>query len=125
MEGKMLARVGAVVFVAVAITATVIELTRKEDAPVAMAIQPRPAIDPMRALLRQCRDMGEPALRNPVCLRVWAQNRDRFLGQHPTSGPSSSTPPAETTPAEDLLRKEGAPAANAPVQLGPAQTEAR
>jgi conjugative transfer region protein TrbK len=33
MDGKMLARLGAIVFVAVAITATAIEMTRKEDAP--------------------------------------------------------------------------------------------
>lgn len=33
MDGKMLARLGAIVFVAIAITATVIELNRKEDAP--------------------------------------------------------------------------------------------
>jgi conjugative transfer region protein TrbK len=30
MDGKMLARIGAVVFVAIAITATAIEMTRKE-----------------------------------------------------------------------------------------------
>ena len=33
MDGKMLARLGAVVFVAVAVTATAIEMTRKEEAP--------------------------------------------------------------------------------------------
>ena len=33
MDGKMLARVGAVVFVAVAVTATAIEMTRKEEPP--------------------------------------------------------------------------------------------
>ena len=33
MDGKLLARLGAVVFVAVAITATAIEMTRKEEEP--------------------------------------------------------------------------------------------
>ena len=38
MDGKMLARLGAIIFVAIAITATVIEMTR-EDEPA----QPHPA----------------------------------------------------------------------------------
>ena len=33
MDGKMLARLGAVAFVAVAVTATAIEMTRKEEEP--------------------------------------------------------------------------------------------
>jgi hypothetical protein len=33
MDGKMLARIGAITFVAVALTVTAIELTRKDDAP--------------------------------------------------------------------------------------------
>ena len=33
MDSKMLARLGAVVFVAVAITAAVVEMTRKDEAP--------------------------------------------------------------------------------------------
>ncbi len=49
MDGNMLARLGAIIFVAIAITATVIEMTR-EDEPA----QPRPApalqapADPLR-----------------------------------------------------------------------------
>ena len=31
MEGKTLARIGAIVFVAVAITVTVVEMTRKDE----------------------------------------------------------------------------------------------
>lgn len=34
MDGKLLARLGAIVFVAVAITATAIEMTRKDEEPV-------------------------------------------------------------------------------------------
>lgn len=120
MDGKMLARLGAVVFVAVAITATVIELTRKEEAPVAVVTLPKPAIDPRRAELRRCRDMGEAAMRDPVCLRAWAENRDHFLGQNT---PSSSAPTPETeapsipagpAAAEDPVRKESVPADDAP-----------
>ena len=49
MDGKMLARLGAVVFVAVAITATAIEMTRKETPPeMGHARVIEPAHDPLR-----------------------------------------------------------------------------
>ena len=83
MDGKMLARIGAVVFVGVAITATAIEMTRKPDEPEVRIL--RPDLDaqtaPSRPILRRCRDMGEAATRDPACLKAWAQNRDRFLKQ--------------------------------------------
>ena len=47
MDSKMLARLGAVVFVAVAITAAVVEMTRKDEAPAgAPARIVEPARDP-------------------------------------------------------------------------------
>lgn len=85
MEGKHLARIGAIVFVAFAITATVIEMTR-EDEPVRWAPEPAlaPTVDPLRAEQRRCQQMGEAAARNPECLTVWAETRDRFLGRSPS-----------------------------------------
>ena len=41
MDGKTLARVGAIIFVSVAITATAIEMTRKEERP---AVRPTPVL---------------------------------------------------------------------------------
>lgn len=82
MDGKTLARIGAVAFVAVAITATVIELTRNDEVPEIRAVT-RPHIgDPgsPRATLRHCRDMGEAAGHDATCLKAWVENRDRFLG---------------------------------------------
>lgn len=82
MDGKTLARIGAVAFVALAITASVIELTRKEEATEIRTVS-RPHVgDPgsLRATLRHCRDMGEAAGRDASCLKAWAENRDRFLG---------------------------------------------
>ncbi|PIO99469.1 putative entry exclusion protein TrbK-alt [Pleomorphomonas carboxyditropha] len=82
MDGKTLAQLGAIVFVAVAITATAIEMTRKEEAPA-----PRPALvvtpsrDPLREDQRRCQQMGEAAAGDADCLRVWAETRDRFLGR--------------------------------------------
>lgn len=85
MESKNLARIGAIIFVAFAITATVIEMTR-EGEPVRQAPAPAlaPSVDPLRAQQRHCQQMGEAAARDPECLRVWAETRDRFLGRTPS-----------------------------------------
>ncbi|UXT20440.1 putative entry exclusion protein TrbK-alt [Agrobacterium tumefaciens] len=84
MDGKMLARLGAVVFVAVAISAAVIEFTRKKDAPVLSPVRLRPIeTDPLREAQRQCQQLGEKADKDTECLRVWAETRNRFLGRTP------------------------------------------
>jgi conjugative transfer region protein TrbK len=84
MDSKMLVRLGAVIFVAIAITATVIELTRQEDtARVRTAPQLQPSADPLKAMLRRCQGLGEAATRDADCLSAWAESRDRFLGRTP------------------------------------------
>ena len=81
MDSKTLARVGAIIFVSVAITATAIEMTRKEERPEA---RPTPVLeeapDPLREGQRRCQQMWEAAARDSECLRIWAETRDRFLG---------------------------------------------
>ena len=82
MDGKMLARLGAVVFIAIAVTATAIDMARKDEpsAPLpASALQPPP--DPLRASLRRCQQLGEAAASDADCLAAWAESRDRFLGR--------------------------------------------
>jgi len=82
MDGKILARLGAIIFVALAITATVIDMTRKEEAaPMDTSVPPAvaPAADPLRAELTRCQLLGEAAEHDPACLRAWAENRRRFL----------------------------------------------
>ena len=82
MDGKMLARLAAVVFVAIAITATAIEMARKDEPSAprpASALQP--SADPLRVTLRQCQQLGEAAASDADCLAAWAQSRDRFLGR--------------------------------------------
>lgn len=89
MDGKMLARLGAIIFVAVAITATAIEMTRKEEvpaAPTARQLQPS-TFEPLRAGQRRCQQLGEAAPRDSECLRVWAESRDRFLGTPSPAAP--------------------------------------
>ena len=87
MDGKMLARLGAIVFVAIAITATAIEMTRKEDAPASPPRLLQPERDPLREGQRRCQQLGQKAADDAECLRVWAETRDRFLGRTPA--PSS------------------------------------
>ncbi|WP_036283987.1 putative entry exclusion protein TrbK-alt [Methylocystis sp. ATCC 49242] len=88
MDGKMLARLGAVVFIAIAVTATAIDMVRKDEPSAprpASALQP-PA-DPLRATLRRCQQLGEAAASDADCLAAWTESRDRFLGR--TSAPAA------------------------------------
>ena len=91
MEGKMLARIAAIVFVAVAITAAIIEITREEiPAPAPSAPSLTRQVDPLREGQRRCQEMGEAAANDAACLSIWAETRDRFLGRTPapsTPGP--------------------------------------
>ena len=89
MEGMTLARIGAIVFVAFAITATVIEMAREEE-PARPVPAPTlaPAVDPLRAQQRRCQQLGEAAVRDAECLAVWAETRDRFLGRSPSDAAS-------------------------------------
>ncbi|RAZ89452.1 conjugal transfer protein TrbK [Mesorhizobium hawassense] len=94
MDGKSLARVVAVIFVAVAVTATALEMTRKEERPHDAATQLPAALapSPPREGLRRCQALGEVALRDSGCLRLWAEQRDRFLGLNAPFATSASGP---------------------------------
>jgi len=82
MDGKMLARLGAIIFVAIAITATAIEMTRKEDVPTQAPTRLiQPDRDSLREGQRRCQQLGAKAADDAECLRVWAETRDRFLGR--------------------------------------------
>jgi len=85
MDAAMLARLGAVIFVAIAGTAAVLEMSR-EKAPEPSPIRTVEAQhDPLRDEPRRCQQLGEAAAQNPACLKVWAQTRDRFLGRPATT----------------------------------------
>ncbi|MBI0530279.1 putative entry exclusion protein TrbK-alt [Sphingomonas sp. TX0522] len=89
METKLLARIGAVVFVAIAITMTVIEMSRSRQAPAdqsRLAEATAPTDDPLRVELRRCQLLGAAGGSDTDCLRAWAENRRRFL--------APATPPA-------------------------------
>ncbi len=91
MDGKTLARIGAIVFVAFAIVAAVIDMNRPDDSPADFTM-PGPAVigrDPLDAELARCSALGEAGPRDPSCLKAWAENRRRFLGQ-----PAAATAPS-------------------------------
>jgi conjugative transfer region protein TrbK len=81
MDGKFFARIGAGVFVAIAITATAVEMTRDEAPIVRPTVTPSAEreVDPLRAELVRCQELGEAGPRDHDCLKVWAENRRRFL----------------------------------------------
>ncbi|MEM0935300.1 MAG: putative entry exclusion protein TrbK-alt [Pseudomonadota bacterium] len=87
MEGSVLARIAAIVFVAITITAALVEMGRDEEGQGARpAVLPLPEVDPLRAEQRRCQELGEAAASDPDCLAVWAETRDRFLGRDQTGG---------------------------------------
>lgn len=98
MDGKMLARLGAAVIAAVAVTATAIELSRKEDEPAGWSARRVENLqaDPLRTELIRCQRLGEAGPRDAACLRAWAENRERFLA--PGARPMERLPDAATAP---------------------------
>ena len=92
MDGKMLARLGAVVFVAIAVTATAIDMAREDEPPASRpAAVLEPSVDPLREGQRRCQQLGEAAANDAECLAVWAETRDRFLGRTPAPAATQSS----------------------------------
>jgi conjugative transfer region protein TrbK len=131
MDGKILARLGTVVFIAVALTVTAIEMSSKDDEPDAVATGDRSIAsqDPLAFELRRCSGIGEAGPRDSGCLKAWAASRRRFLAPR-----DSATAPAAVAPKTlfpdvpaSADRKEGermdvtAPA----MQVEPPRQEAR
>ena len=88
MDGKMLARLGAVVFVAIAVTATAIDMARKDEP---SASRPASALQPPADPLRRCQQLGEAAASDADSLAAWTVSRDRCLGRTPApAAPQSS-----------------------------------
>lgn len=90
MDTKLLARIGAVIFIAIAITMTAIEMSRApepaREAPAAV-VDPLATADSLLIELRRCQSLGQAGASDPDCLRAWAENRRRFLapGARPTA----------------------------------------
>ncbi|VIO72447.1 hypothetical protein CI1B_40920 [Bradyrhizobium ivorense] len=118
MDGKLLARVGAIGFVTFAITATAIELSRKDEPPLyrSTAAATETGADPLKIELRRCQELGEAGTRDPACLQAWADNRDRFLkpsqalqAQPAPQAPGPHRQPQNPPSARDRVVNETAP----------------
>ncbi len=83
MEGTVLARLAAAVFLAVAVVVAIIELGRQGEE--VRAARPAAGVgqEPARAELRRCQALGEAALDEPSCVDAWAERRRRFLNTDP------------------------------------------
>ena len=81
MDMRLFARIGAIGFVAVALTMTALQLREEPKAtPIREITVWEPDGDPLPFQLRACSQMGELALSSPDCRAAWAEKRRRFLG---------------------------------------------
>ena len=82
MDGKSLARLAAVVIVAITGTAAAIFVARDGGPSSSIATPlsaPVPALDSLHATLLHCAELGEAGIHDGDCLAAWAENRRRFL----------------------------------------------
>jgi conjugative transfer region protein TrbK len=108
MNSKLFARIGAVSFVAIAITMAALEL-REEPAPPATEIVTVPVEnDKAEATLAYCSELGLEAASVDICTEAWAAERRRFLGQterdaaqhNADAAPTNGSDPVATQTAE-------------------------
>ena len=84
MDTKLLARIGAIIFVAIAITVAVVEAMRPAPAPREPTRTAREAVsgaDPLREALVRCQALGAAAAEDTRCMRAWAESRRRFFAR--------------------------------------------
>lgn len=80
MDTKLFARIGAVAFVAIALTMTALSLREERPSATETVTVFEPDGDPLPAQLKACNAMGELALSSPDCRAAWAEKRRRFFG---------------------------------------------
>ncbi len=81
MDIKLLARIGAVAFIAIVIIVTAIQMREPRKAPelVESTITVTAPADPLMDELVHCQSIGQAGASDPGCLAAWAENRRRFL----------------------------------------------
>lgn len=79
METKTMARLGAVAFVAVVLTATALQMRDTPPPPTEIITLDEEGIDPLAAELQRCQLLGAAGANDAPCLRAWAENRSRFF----------------------------------------------
>ena len=90
-----MARLIAILFLAIVMTVTLIRMERAGDLPPLPGRQVQPqSEDPLREGQHRCQRMGEAAAEDAECLAIWAETRDRFLGR-------------DTEPAAPAMTEDG------------------
>ncbi|WP_336810152.1 putative entry exclusion protein TrbK-alt [Bosea sp. MMO-172] len=133
METRTYTRVAAIAFAGLAVAVAAMGMMDGSPSE-GMKIDPPPReraiADSQRQLLRYCRDKGEFALRDPICLQLWIDNRERFFGKIKSKekgGPLMRTAPSSDTSgdaekavdkskARDLVAPATPPAPAVPVE---------
>jgi conjugative transfer region protein TrbK len=113
MDVRTTAIVAALGFAGVALIGTVIDWNRPDEQPVVRRFQGQAVVPdnaPFRASLRRCREMGEAATSDPVCIRLWAENRSRFL----TPRQPEPQPPRSAAQSDDAQQSVSNPAPSRP-----------
>jgi conjugative transfer region protein TrbK len=96
MNTGTIARIGAAGFVVTALALSIVQLNEPTTPVTQTVFVADDEIDPLRAELRRCRSIGQPAASDTRCLRAWAEQRSRFfLGvQQATGSDFGAEPPA-------------------------------
>jgi conjugative transfer region protein TrbK len=79
MGTKTIARLGAVAFVAVVLTATALQMRDTPPPPTEIITIDEEGVDPLAAELQRCQSLGAAGANDATCLRAWAENRSRFF----------------------------------------------
>jgi conjugative transfer region protein TrbK len=82
MTGRVLVRLGLVGALAASLIAAAIAVgcNRDNDAKVRPGAREVGTVDPHRQALKRCQNLGEAAIHDATCLKVWAESRKRFMG---------------------------------------------
>jgi conjugative transfer region protein TrbK len=110
VDSKTIARVGAIAFVAIAITMTALEMRDDPKPPTSPDIVTimEPDGDPLPATLRYCASLGEAGATDRQCLDAWAENRRRFLSPQ-TKSRGVPTMAAPTMPNNGHIENDAPP----------------
>ena len=110
MDTRHFARIGAVAFVAIAITMTALQLREQPVRQVPEVVEVTdPDSDPLAVELRRCNALGEAAASDVLCHAAWIEKRRRFLGKE-----AGATPPAQPT-SEPTTAPSPVPSGPAPI----------
>jgi len=92
MQTKTVVRIGAVAFVAVALTVSALQVRMSSGTvePDRAAAPLAAGADPLRLELVRCQSIGAAGATDQDCLRAWAESRRRFLA--PGSRPAAVLP---------------------------------